>query len=131
MIIEHDKYGTIQVQEENLPENYKKISLVIESNKDEIGYVTFKIKTATHRIAWLQKIAVHEKYQSQKFGDMLIKLMEEYLIKHRCDEIEGKFFPTNHHARPFYKKHSYKIIKEDYETYIYKRGLNKQLGMEQ
>ena len=131
MKIEHKKYGTIEVCENNLDEDYKRISLVVESNKDEIGYVSFKIKVNCEKTAWLQKIAVHEKYQSQKFGDMLIKLFEDYAVKHHCNIVEGKFYPTNQHARPFYIKHGYQILKEDYETYIYKYGLQKQARMEQ
>lgn len=125
MKIQHKKYGTIEVRKRILKDDYKKLSLVIESDKKEIGYVTYKLKSSGRRTAWLQKIEVHKQYQSQKFGDLLIRLMENDLAQNGCNEIEGKFWPTNDHARPFYEKHGYEIVKDDYETFIYKRGLQK------
>ena len=131
MEIENKKYGKIEVKEEDLPEDYKKISLVVKSSKEEIGFVTFKIKKLKNRVAWLQRIEVQKKYQSQGFGDTLITLMEDYLIDNRCLVVEGKFWPLNNHARPFYKKHGYDILREDFETYIYKYGLKKEAEVQQ
>lgn len=131
MEIENKKYGKIEVKEEDLTDDYKKISLVVKSSKEEIGFVTFKIKKLRNRVAWLQRIEVQKKYQSQGFGDTLITLMEDYLVDHLCNVVEGKFWPLNNHARPFYKKHGYDIVREDFETYIYKYGLKKEVEAQQ
>ncbi len=117
MIIKNKKYGDIEVVKQDLKDDFMSIALKIVKSGDEIGYVSFKIKKFK---AWLQKIEVKPEYQSQKFGHLLIALFEEYLMERRCREVEGKFYPANHHAKPFYEKHGYTIEKDGYDTIIYK-----------
>ena len=47
-------------------------------------------------------------------------MLEYFALQNRAQVVEGKFYPENEFAKPFYNKYGYSIDKEDYETYIYK-----------
>ncbi len=99
----------------------KFISIMLKKDKELIGLINFKFsREHGDKVAWIYVIEVKEKFQSKKFGDILINLFEDYCKKERIKRVEGKFYPTNMNARPFYLKHGYEIYKEDYETYILK-----------
>ena len=84
---------------------------------ETIGSLVYKFKSG---MAWLYKIEVEKKYQSDGFGHLLMSLFEEDCAKNRIKTIEGKFYPDNSHAKPFYLKRGYEIVKEYYDTYIFK-----------
>ncbi len=115
------KIGKIDIEQTyNEETKYNDIKLIDSNNKETIGYVNFKFNYSPIRSAWLNKIEVTPKYQSMGFGKVLLKLFERYCMESRIFYIEGKFFPENDHAKPFYLKNGYKIEKEYYETLITK-----------
>ena len=102
----------------NLSEDDNK-SIYLLNDYEMIGSIDFKVYPEKQKV-WIYKIEVKEKYQSRGYGEELLKLFEDYCRKHRIFYVEGKFYPENDHARPFYIKHGYEIYKEYYSTYIYK-----------
>ncbi len=87
-----------------------------------MGYLTFKIKHESYaNIIWLNKIETYKKFAHQGVGTALIQLLEYFAYKNNINYIEGKFYPDNEYAKPFYEKYGYKIEKEYYETFVSKR----------
>ena len=96
------------------------IFLIDLENEQEIGYISFKLNNSPYKHAWLYKIEIEEKYQCNGFGTLLLKLFENYCIDNKIDYVEGKYYPLNKVAKPFYLKNNYKIEKEYYDTYVVK-----------
>lgn len=69
---------------------------------------------------WLTSINVEEKYQSMGLGQFLFDLLYNDAILKRASYIEGKYFPTNDKAKPFYDKNGCEIYKAGYETFVFK-----------
>ena len=101
----------------NSQDNYYKI-LALNNENQEMGYLTFKIKTGFSRKIWLNKIETKPEFQNQKVGTALIGCMEYFASQCNIDFIEGKFYPTNDYAKPFYIKRGYEIYKDEYEWYV-------------
>lgn len=89
----------------------------IGENFDVMGYANF-IFCPTDKKVWLYKIETKERYQGQGVGQAVLDIMECVIVSKRYNKIDGKFFPTNEHARPFYEKNGYTIEKDGYETYV-------------
>lgn len=69
---------------------------------------------------WLYKISTKEGYQHKGYATAVLKTLE-YLTQYlRYRWIEGKFYPDNEFAKPFYDKHGYTIYKDGYETFVIK-----------
>lgn len=101
----NDDYYTIKIMNEN----------------STMGYLTFKIKREGYNNSiWLNKIETYKKFAHQGVGTALIQLLEYFAYKNNLQYIEGKFYPDNEYAKPFYEKYSYKIEKEYYETFVSK-----------
>ena len=98
--------------------NLQGIHLITKTDGEEIGFINFKF--TNNDSVWLNLIKVHEKFQSQGYGDILIELFEDYCRKNRKYIVEGKYYPENNNAVNFYKKHEYQIDKEYYDQYIFK-----------
>ena len=98
--------------------NLQGIHLITKTDGEEIGFINFKF--TNNDSVWLNLIKVHEKFQSQGYGDILIELFENYCRKYRKYIVEGKYYPENENAVHFYKKHDYQIDKEYYDQYIFK-----------
>ena len=92
--------------------------LAINENNQEMGYLTFKIKNGFSRKLWLNKIETKQEFQNQKVGTALIGCLEYFAGVCNIDFIEGKFYPTNDYAKPFYLKHGYEIYKDEYEWFV-------------
>lgn len=88
---------------------------------DVMGYATFKLKRQRYfDSVWLYKIETNKEYAHKGVGSAVINLLEYFAYQNRAHTVEGKFFPENEYAKPFYDKFGYSIEKEGYETYIYK-----------
>ena len=119
MILKEKKFKKYSVIIED-DENDITIKIVANNiNSDEIGSISFKFNYQ-NRSVWIYKIEIKKEFQSQGFGDMLIEIFEAYCQSKRFFQIEGKFYPENDHAKPFYEKHGYQIDKEYYDTFISK-----------
>ncbi len=115
------KIGDVKVKyTHNENYNYYEIKLIDLKNNNLIGFVNYKFNYKGVKTAWLNLIKVEDNYQSKGFGNVLLKLFEKECINNRFYNIEGKFFPENDHAKPFYEKNGYKIEKEYYETLVTK-----------
>lgn len=86
-----------------------------------MGYATFKLKRQRFLDSiWLYKIETNKEYAHKGVGSAVINLLEYFAYQNRAHTVEGKYFPKNEFAKPFYDKFGYSIEKEGYETYIYK-----------
>ncbi len=99
-------------------DNYYEIKAYNNKN-EEVARVNFKTNYDPREI-WLNKISTDEKYQNKGYATALIKALEYVAYKLRFDQIEGKYYPENSYAKPFYDKYEYIIYKDGYETYITK-----------
>lgn len=103
----------------NTEENSYRIEILDNSNV--MGYATFRIKRNRYQDSiWLYKIETYPKYAHTGVGTATINLLEYFALQNRAQVVEGKFYPENEFAKPFYNKFGYSIDREDYETYIYK-----------
>lgn len=86
---------------------------------DEImGYIIFK---AHEKYSWLYKIETYDEFQNRGVGKALLTTMEYILLSTtNCYNVEGKFYPTNSRALPFYNNNGYTIYKDGYEHYVSK-----------
>ena len=89
----------------------------IADNGDVMGTAYFSVNRKERKL-WLRKIETKPKYQNLGIGKALLDTLEYFTIQNRLCVIEGKFYPDNEYARPFYLKNGYDIYKEDYETYV-------------
>lgn len=89
-------------------------------DEEVMGYATFKINI-NKNYTWLYKIVTNEKYQHMGVGQALLDIIEYISCKKLVRNIEGKFYPNNEYAKPFYEKNNYQIYKDGYDTYVGKR----------
>ena len=72
------------------------------------------------RQMWLNKIETKQGHQHKGYANAVINVIEYLTYNLRYNWIEGKYYPENEYAKPFYDKHGYTIYKDDYETYVTK-----------
>ena len=88
----------------------------------EMGYVNFAInKEYGSRQLWLYKIKTYDEFQHQGVGSALITALEFFAYMRNISVVDGKFYPDNEFAAPFYEKYGYSIYHEDYFTGVGKR----------
>ena len=114
---QNNKPINIQIVNTDNLNNYR-ISAITD-NGDEMGFATFSIKKKD-RSVWLRKIETNPQYQNLGVAKAILDVLEYFAVDNRLCLIEGKFYPDNEFAKPFYKKNNYDIHKEDYETYVSK-----------
>ena len=102
----------------NQAENFYTIN-AYNTKGEVVCHATFKTSYSPRQI-WLYKIATAENYQHKGYATAVIKAMEYFAFKSRFDQIEGKYYPENEHAKSFYDKHGYIIYKDGYESYVSK-----------
>jgi len=115
MIIKFDNKKIKVKHEFNEENNYHTLTAISEKNSP-MAVLTFKVDR--NKNIWLYKIKVKDEYQRMGASTALIYAMENFAIKNKIRFIEGKFYPENAYAKPFYEKLGYQIYKEDYETYV-------------
>ena len=88
---------------------------------EEIGSLYYCInQTNARNDLWLININIKPYYQTRGLGQFLFDLLVNDAILAHVNFIEGKYFPTNDHAKPFYEKNGCEIYKEYYDTYVRK-----------
>jgi len=102
-----------------------------DEHKNKLGFINFQILDksiwygSSHKTAWIYLIETEEKYQHKGIGKTLLDVMEYVAVLNKCENIEGKYYPTNEYAKPFYLKNGYSIEVDDYEQFVIKH-LNKE-----
>ena len=82
-------------------------------------YATIKPQYSPRQM-WLNKIETKQGFQHKGYATAVLKVVEYLTHNLRYNWIEGKYYPENEHAKPFYDKHGYTIYKDDYETFVTK-----------
>lgn len=101
----------------NEADNYYTLKAL--DSKKEMGMATFLFKSDRwSRKLWLQYIETKEKYAHSGIATAMIQIVEYFAYKNHVEEIEGKYYPKNEFAKPFYEKNGYDIDQEDYNWYI-------------
>jgi len=93
----------------------------LDDSGKEVGYLRFLLINEGSRSAWLNLIEVPDECQHRGIGGSLITIFEYICVKMRSYNIEGRYYPKNNYAKPFYDKYGYDIFYEGYEQYISKR----------
>lgn len=70
--------------------------------------------------AWLYYIEVKDEYQGLGLGQKLFSVFEYFIAKHNVESFEGKYYPLNDKAKPFYLKNGCEIWKDGYDTIVSK-----------
>lgn len=126
IMIVQGKKGPINIELKYFEDDrYYRAEAISESGQ-VMGYVTFKQHTDNPRTMWLQKIETHKEFQGLGVGDALLSVMEYTTLQSRKTSIDGKFYPDNEFAKPFYEHRGYDITKDGYETYVGKYLNDKQ-----
>ena len=102
----------------NQAENFYTIN-AYNTKGEVVCRATFKTSYSPRQI-WLYKIATAENYQHKGYATAVIKAMEYFAFKSRFDQIEGKYYPENEHAKSFYDKH--KPFKAKRKFYVFIKG---------
>lgn len=108
----------LEIKLKSLGDNEYEI-LALSDNDTIMGKATFVIKPR-QRTVWLRKIETYPQFQDKGVGQALLDVLEYFTVSKGLRHIEGKFYPDNEFAKPFYLKNDYDIYKEDYETYVEK-----------
>ena len=99
-------------------DKYYEISCV-DAYGEEMGFVNFSIdKSNSFRQLWLYKIKTQDEFLHQGVGSALISALEYFAYRNGIRGIEGKYYPDNEFAEPFYDKHGYSIYSEYYCTMV-------------
>ncbi|MBE5739090.1 MAG: GNAT family N-acetyltransferase [Clostridiales bacterium] len=114
MLVE-SKGKQINIELKYYDDKYYKAEAFSEDG-EVMGVITFK--PDGRGSMWLQYIATNEKFQNMGVGDALLSVMEYRAVTTRIRNIEGKFYPSNDKAKPFYENRGYNIYKDGYETYL-------------
>lgn len=93
--------------------------VALNENSKVMGSLSYKIDYG-YRKAWLNKISTEEEFQHKGVGQLLLNAFEYLISDARINCVEGKFYPENDFALPFYQKNDYKIEKDGYETILFK-----------
>lgn len=111
----NDKEFNIDVE---YSEKDKFFLLKAKNSNFQMGHVSFQLKK--DKTIWIYKIVTNKMFYHQGVATALIYAMEYFAYNFNVKTIEGKFYPTNEFAKPFYEKLGYEIYKEDYDTCLYK-----------
>lgn len=96
-----------------------------KETKKIMGFLNFNIKD-DNRI-WLWKIETKQEFQHQGIGQALLDTMEYFAATHSSAKtVEGKYYPLNEYAKPFYEKNNYKIICYDQGDWEISKDLKKE-----
>lgn len=95
--------------------NFYNFSCVNEKDK-EMGYATCSLKEDS---LWLNKIETFEEFAHQGVASAIIDIVEYIAMTKKRQNVEGKYYPLNEFAEPFYEKHGYFIPNKtkDWDTY--------------
>ena len=101
-------------------EDYYTISC-FDENGVHAGQTSFAISKANRNPSiWIYKITTFEHYQHRGLGKVMIDTVEMFAKQRRINVIEGKFYPDNEYAEPFYIKNGYSIERDYNSSEIYK-----------
>ena len=102
-------------------EDYKRFYSAHAKNLqgEEMGFVNFNFGTH-ERTTWIWKIETQEQFQHQGVGSVLLSYLEYESYNHRYYYVEGKYFPSNAYAKPFYEKMNYTFDVDGYDQFISK-----------
>mgnify|MGYP002515756219 CR=1 FL=1 len=89
----------------------------ISMQNEKMGYITYKF-IPKERLAWLCKIETYENFQHRGVATALLLFFEQQARSKRYFKIEGKYYPTNEFAKPFYQKMGYLVEKDGYEQFV-------------
>ena len=109
----------INIQLVNVDDLHEYKISALSDNGEEMGFATFAVKQKERKV-WLRKIQTNPGYENIGVGKAILDVLEYFTIQNRLCIIEGKFYPDNEYARPFYLKNNYDISKEDYDTFVTK-----------
>lgn len=85
------------------------------------GRASFKISKMGYRPSiWIYKIETFENFQNRGLGKAILDTVEMFAKLKRIYIIEGKFYPDNEYAEPFYIKNGYGIDRDYSSCEIYK-----------
>ena len=118
----------IEIFKESGKGNDKDFYEIIAYNeqKDVLGFVNFSVgdKSIIYGYSantiWMWLIQTNENYQHSGIGQTLLNMMEYVAVITGYTRIEGKYYPKNEFAKPFYLKNNYKIDIDDYDQFIIK-----------
>ena len=122
------QYGKVYLNNVNkLISEHKGVFYVAESNNKIIGFVIgliykpSKIQKIEVKRSWIRgdiaELYLENAYRKKGAGKILIKKVEEYLIRNKCEYISISVLAPNKSARMFYEKLGYyertlELIKE-------------------
>ncbi|MGN1227802.1 MAG: GNAT family N-acetyltransferase [Christensenellales bacterium] len=98
--------------------DYYEIIAKNSENNDIMGYLTFKVIKDSN--IWIYKLETKQEYQGKGVGTALMNALEYFACSHNIDYIEGKFYPSNAVAKPFYEELGYIIDYDDYSQCVFK-----------
>lgn len=78
----------------------------LTENDIEMGCVSFRF---FDDILWIYKLETNPKFYRQGVASAVMDIVELMAIKRGINKIEGRFFPSNDAARPFYEKNGYSV----------------------
>ena len=105
----------LDVNYDNEDSFYKATAMSMQN--EEMGYITYKF-IPEERLAWLCKIETYENFQHRGVATALLAFFEQEALTKRYRNVEGKYYPSNKFAKPFYEKMGYAIEREGYGQFV-------------
>lgn len=118
-VAKNEKFTNIYLKKSYDENNNFYTATALSMQNEEMGYITYKF-IPKERLAWLNKIETYEGFQHQGVATALLSFFEHEVRSKRYSRIEGKYYPTNNFAKPFYQKMGYHIEQDGYEQFVYK-----------
>ena len=95
-----------------------KVCVVAKSNgNQEMGTLSFLLE---NKKIWFFYVETYEPFQHMGVATAMVEHMEAFAQKNHIKHIEGRFFPSNEFAKPFYNKLGYDIFQDGYEWFVTK-----------
>lgn len=100
------KFLNIHAKQNNINENYHKITLLLKNENEKICGGLFGV--TIFNMLKIKDLAIDEKYRGENYGTQLVQRAEKLAREYGC--IHSHLNTMEYQAAEFYKKRDYKVM---------------------
>ena len=122
-MIVNTKHGKVEVDiyrdKEGISENIRFFRIIATDGQTEVGHLNFKTNENGH--VWIYHIETNQFFQHKGVAQAMLDVFEVFCVKEEnSHHVEGRYFPENEFAKPFYEKNDFDIFEDCYDYFILK-----------